>query len=354
MARYSKAFKAKAVARLLPPESATLEDVSAEMGVRADTLSRWRAEALSDSQDRLWTGPARLEAVIHTASLVHDDVIDEAEVRRGVATVNSDFGNRIAVLAGDFLFAQSSWYLANLDDLEVVKLLSEVIKHFAEGEILQSQTQFDPSISLETYLEKSFFKTASLMAGSSKAAARLSGAGDEVATSMYRYGRCLGISFQIIDDLLDFTSSTEALGKPVGSDLAQGNLTAPVLFALEEMPQLREVLERLPEDEHQLPQAVQWVRQSQGIDRSRQLAQEYAQQAADDQGGLIAGEGFVPAEGSVGEADDDVQVRDVGNGVRRPVALRNVRKALLSEGTAGQHCGQNGDEQLLHVWVPFN
>lgn len=224
---------------------------------------------------------AEITEMIHTASLVHDDVIDEAEVRRGVATVNSDFGNRIAVLAGDFLFAQSSWYLANLDDLEVVKLLSEVIKHFAEGEILQSQTQFDVSISLDTYLNKNFFKTASLMAGSAKAAARLSGVSEEVATAMYRYGRCLGISFQIIDDLLDFTSSTEILGKPVGSDLAQGNLTAPVLFALEEIPQLRSILDHLPEDEQKLPEAVHWVQQSQGIPRSRQLAQEYAREAAE-------------------------------------------------------------------------
>lgn len=219
--------------------------------------------------------------MIHTASLVHDDVIDEAEVRRGVPTVNSDFGNRIAVLAGDFLFAQSSWYLANLDDLEVVKLLSEVIKHFAEGEILQNQTQFDPSITLDTYIEKSFFKTASLMAGSAKAAARLSGVSDEVATAMYHYGRCLGISFQIVDDLLDFTSSTETLGKPAGSDLAQGNLTAPVLFAMEEIPQLRSMIGYPLDDAQQLQQAVAWVIQSQGIERSQRLAQEYAQEAAE-------------------------------------------------------------------------
>lgn len=223
---------------------------------------------------------AEITEMIHTASLVHDDVIDASETRRGVSTVNADFGNRIAVLAGDFLFAQSSWYLANLDHLEVVKLLSEVIKHFAEGEILQSLTQFDSSLTLETYIDKSFFKTASLMAGSAKAAALLSETSAEIAEAMYTYGKCLGISFQIIDDLLDFTSSTEILGKPTGSDLAQGHLTAPVLFAMEEFPALEALIRSELETPQQLAQALDHVLESQGIERSRQLARQYAQQAA--------------------------------------------------------------------------
>ncbi|MDX2272449.1 MAG: solanesyl diphosphate synthase [Cyanobacteriota bacterium] len=223
---------------------------------------------------------AEITEMIHTASLVHDDVIDEAEVRRGVSTVNADFGNRVAVLAGDFLFAQSSWYLANLDNLEVVKLLSQVIKDFAEGELLQSATQFDLSLTLERYLEKNYFKTASLIANSGKAAALLSEASPAVAEAMYIYGKSLGIAFQIIDDLLDFTSTTEVLGKPAGSDLAQGHLTAPVLFALEEMPQLRDLIESELTEAEQLAQAVAWVRQSNGIPRSRQLAKDYAHQAA--------------------------------------------------------------------------
>jgi all-trans-nonaprenyl-diphosphate synthase len=99
---------------------------------------------------------AEITEMIHTASLVHDDVVDEAQLRRNVPTVNSLFDNRIAILAGDFLFAQSSWYLANLDNLEVVKLLSEVIRDFAEGEIQQSINRFDLDITLEAYLEKSY------------------------------------------------------------------------------------------------------------------------------------------------------------------------------------------------------
>lgn len=223
---------------------------------------------------------AEITEMIHTASLIHDDVIDEADTRRGIATVNSDFGNRVAILAGDFLFAQSSWYLANLDNLEVVKLLSQVIKHFAEGEIRQSITQFDTSLTLEDYLDKSFYKTASLIANSAKAAAVLSQASRSVIEAMYEYGRCLGIAFQIVDDLLDFTSSSEILGKPAGSDLSQGNLTAPVLFALEEQPELKHLIEGELEDPDELAQAVQLVLATQGLDRSRQLATEYAAQAA--------------------------------------------------------------------------
>jgi all-trans-nonaprenyl-diphosphate synthase len=222
---------------------------------------------------------AEITEMIHTASLVHDDVIDTAELRRKVPTVNSLFGNRIAVLAGDFLFAQSSWYLANLDNLEVVKLLSEVIKDFAEGEIQQSLSSFDPSLSLESYLEKSYYKTASLIANSAKAAAILSSTTPEIAENLYQYGRNLGLAFQIVDDILDFTSPTEILGKPAGSDLASGNLTAPVLYALEEKPQLRGLIEREFSEEGDLEKALEMVKSSSGIERSRKLAEEHGRLA---------------------------------------------------------------------------
>ncbi|WP_088894144.1 solanesyl diphosphate synthase [Leptolyngbya ohadii] len=222
---------------------------------------------------------AEITEMIHTASLVHDDVIDESELRRGVPTVNSSFGNRVAVLAGDFLFAQSSWYLANLDNLAVVKLLSEVIRDFAEGEIQQGLNRFDASLSIEAYLEKSYYKTASLMANSAKAAAILSGASETVAQQLYEYGRHLGLAFQIVDDILDFTASSDALGKPAGSDLRSGNLTAPALFAMEEKPYLETLIEREFAEEDDLEQAMALIQDSRGIERSRQLAQDHAQQA---------------------------------------------------------------------------
>jgi all-trans-nonaprenyl-diphosphate synthase len=206
-------------------------------------------------------------------------VVDESDMRRGVSTVHSLFGNRIAILAGDFLFAQSSWYLANLDNLQVVKLLSEVIMDLATGEIQQGMNRFDASISIETYLKKSYYKTASLIANSSKAAGLLSEVSQETAEQLYGYGRHLGIAFQIVDDILDFTSTTDTLGKPAGSDLISGNFTAPVLFALGEKPYLEVLIEREFAQEGDLEQALELIHDSQGIQQARELAAHHTKLA---------------------------------------------------------------------------
>jgi len=224
---------------------------------------------------------AEITEMIHTASLVHDDVVDESDVRRGVPTVHSLFGNRIAVLAGDFLFAQSSWYLANLNNLDVVKLLSEVIMDLATGEIQQGLNRFNTDLSTETYLQKSYYKTASLIANSSKAAGLISETSRETAEHLYNYGRHLGLSFQIVDDVLDFTSSTDTLGKPAGSDLKSGNLTAPALYALEEKPDLKVLIEREFAQEGDLEKASALIHDSRGIQRSRELAAHHAKLAAE-------------------------------------------------------------------------
>lgn len=243
-----------------------------------------KGEDLTSRHRRL----AEITEMIHTASLVHDDVVDDAELRRQVPTVNSLFGNRIAVLAGDFLFAQSSWYLANLDNLQVVKLLSEVIRDFAEGEIQQGLSCFDTDVSLEKYLKKSYFKTASLIANSAKAAAVLSDTSAETAEKIYHYGKNLGLAFQIVDDIIDFTSSTEVLGKPAGSDLASGNLTAPVMFAMEEKPNLKVLIEREFSQEGDLEQALELVYQSEGIERSRTLASHHSKLALQELDCLVS------------------------------------------------------------------
>lgn len=233
---------------------------------------------------------AEITEMIHTASLVHDDVVDEAQMRRGVPTVHSLFDNRVAILAGDFLFAQASWHLANLDHLEVVKLLSEVIMNFAAGEIQQGVTRFDTSITFETYLDKSYYKTASLLANSSKAAGLLSGVSQETVDHMYGYGRHWGLAFQIVDDILDFTGSAETLGKPAGSDLKSGNLTAPVLFAMEENPFLEELIKHKFESDGDLDKAIALIQDSQGIKRSRELAAYHANKAVEHISELPASE----------------------------------------------------------------
>jgi all-trans-nonaprenyl-diphosphate synthase len=222
---------------------------------------------------------AEITEMIHTASLFHDDVVDEADLRRGVETVNYRFGNRIAIQAGDFMFAQASWYLANLDNLQVVKLLSEVIKDFAEGEIQQGLSSFDTDVSLESYLEKSYYKTASLIANSAKAAGVLSDVSPDLQEDLYQFGRGVGLAFQVVDDILDFTGTTDALGKPAGSDLKSGNLTAPVLLAMEEKPYLRVLIERELTEPGDLEEAIALINNSQGLERSRALAESFSAQA---------------------------------------------------------------------------
>nr|YP_009511066.1 prenyl transferase [Hydropuntia rangiferina]AXI96739.1 prenyl transferase [Hydropuntia rangiferina]UAD87422.1 prenyl transferase [Hydropuntia rangiferina] len=220
---------------------------------------------------------AEITEIIHTASLVHDDVIDECETRRGVDTVHSAFSTKIAVLAGDFLFAQSSWYLANLNNLEVVKIISKVITDFAEGEVRQGLTCFDETISMDNYIEKSFYKTASLIASSCKAAAILSGTNSMIQQHFYIYGKHLGLAFQIVDDILDIIGSEVTLGKPAGSDLKNGNLTAPLIFTLQENLSLHQLIKREFQQKNDISQAIKIIKNNTGIQKSYDLAQEHIQ-----------------------------------------------------------------------------
>ncbi len=222
---------------------------------------------------------AEITEMIHTASLVHDDVVDEAATRRGVQTVHSRFNHRVAVLAGDFLFAQASWHLANLNNLDVVKLLSRVIMDLADGEVKQGLYRYDAGQSFENYLEKSYCKTASLMANSAQAAGVLSGQDDDQLKSLHHFGRQLGLAFQVVDDILDFTGSEQQLGKPAANDLASGYLTAPALFALEEHPSLSRLIEREFSEEGDLEKSLQMVRDSDAIPRSRELAEKFARES---------------------------------------------------------------------------
>ena len=220
---------------------------------------------------------AEITEIIHTASLLHDDVIDDCKIRRGSATVNNEFSNKVAILAGDFLFAQSSWYLANLNNLEVVKIISKVITDFAEGEVSQNSTRFDLSMSIDEYINKSFYKTASLLASSCKASAILSDADINTQNKFYDYGKHLGLAFQIIDDILDIEGKDTNIGKPTGLDLRNGNLTAPLLFALHECPKLKTLITREFEEEKDIEYAIHLIKSTNGIKLAKDLAIEYAQ-----------------------------------------------------------------------------
>nr|ARO91041.1 prenyl transferase [Flintiella sanguinaria] len=227
------------------------------------------------SQKRL----AEITEIIHTASLVHDDILDDCSTRRGVQTVHSSFNTKVAVLAGDYLFAQSSWYLANLDQLEVVKNISKVISDFAEGEIRQGLILFDPNFSTEEYIEKSFYKTASLIAASCQGSAMLAKVDKNISKQIYNYGRHLGLAFQIVDDLLDLIGSTSFLGKPAGSDLKNGNLTSPILFGLTEVPNLVTIIDREFKNQDDLNITLELIKKSGGIAKAKDMACEHIEAA---------------------------------------------------------------------------
>lgn len=220
---------------------------------------------------------AEITEIIHTASLLHDDVVDECNIRRGMQTVHNTFSTKVAVLAGDFLFAQSSWYLANLGNVEVVKNISKVITDFAEGEVKQGITNFDSSLSVDEYLEKSFYKTASLIASSCKASAIISNCDLTTQNIFYNYGKHIGLAFQIIDDILDITGSDSLLGKPAGSDLKNGNLTAPLFFALTECKFLHTLINQEFQNNYDIDTALKLIKSTQGIQKAKDLAREHVQ-----------------------------------------------------------------------------
>ena len=186
------------------------------------------------SQRRL----AEITELIHTASLLHDDVVDHSESRRSAPSANIAFGNKMAVLAGDFLLGRASVALARLRDAEVIELLATVIANLVEGEFMQlKNTALDEKNpiwsedAITYYLEKTYLKTASLISKSCRAAALLGHSSSSVVESAYAYGKNLGLAFQLVDDMLDYTTSHEVMGKPVGADLELGLATAPLLFA---------------------------------------------------------------------------------------------------------------------------
>ncbi len=172
--------------------------------------------------------------LIHMASLIHDDIIDNSSTRRNMATVNSQLGNNAAVLTGDFIFAEAFNILASSRLLPCMTLLVKAIKEMCDGEVNQASDQFITSVTTEHYFSRIAKKTAFLLAASCKSGAISAGATDEEIQLMGEYGLNLGYAYQIIDDILDFTGSEHLTGKPLGVDISNGNITLPILLLMEE------------------------------------------------------------------------------------------------------------------------
>ncbi|XP_066370091.1 solanesyl-diphosphate synthase 1, mitochondrial-like isoform X2 [Miscanthus floridulus] len=222
---------------------------------------------------------AEITEMIHVASLLHDDVLDDADTRRGVSSLNLIMGNKLSVLAGDFLLSRACVALAALGNTEVVSLMATAVEHLVTGETMQISTSREQRRSMEYYLQKTYYKTASLISNSCKAVAILAGHTAEVSMLTYEYGRNLGLAFQLIDDVLDFTGTSASLGKGSLSDIHHGIITAPMLYAIEEFPQLQEIVDRGFDNSANIEIALDYLRKSRGIERTKELAREHADRA---------------------------------------------------------------------------
>lgn len=170
---------------------------------------------------------------IHTATLLHDDVVDESTLRRGRSTANEVFGNPASVLVGDFLYSRAFQMMVEAGDMRVMQTLAEATNVIAEGEVLQLMNMHDPDIAVDDYLRVIRFKTAKLFEASARLGAVLAEVNAATEEACADYGRSLGTAFQLVDDLLDYEGATEQLGKNVGDDLREGKPTLPLLLAME-------------------------------------------------------------------------------------------------------------------------
>lgn len=234
--------------------------------------------AISPSQCRL----AEITEMIHAASLLHDDVIDNSDTRRGAPSAHVAFSSpKMAILCGDFMLGRASVALARLRHPEVTELLATVIANLVEGEFMQLKNEISKGFdhTLEYYLQKTYLKTASLVAKSCRASALLGGASQADADAAYLFGKNLGLGFQVVDDMLDYTSSANSLGKPAGADLKLGLATAPVLYAWQEHPELGDLIARKFNHDGDVDRAKRLSIESNGLERTRQLAQAYTDEA---------------------------------------------------------------------------
>ncbi|KAL3241428.1 hypothetical protein MRX96_002548 [Rhipicephalus microplus] len=222
---------------------------------------------------------ALLCEMIHTASLVHDDVIDTSDTRRGKPSVNVLWGQKKAILAGDFVLSRTAQLLAKIGSNDVNSFLSQVLVDLVQGEFMQLGSKEDEGERFSHYIQKTFKKTASLIAFACKSVSILGGGDHEIQEAAYQYGRNVGIAFQLVDDLLDFVSSQSDLGKPAAADLRLGLATAPVLFACDKYPELNAMIMRRFSEPGDVERAYEAVLKSDGLQHTRLLAQKHCSEA---------------------------------------------------------------------------
>lgn len=219
---------------------------------------------------------------IHTATLLHDDVVDESELRRGNETANALFGNAASVLVGDFLYSRAFEMMVDIDDMRVMQILAKTTNVIAEGEVMQLMNVHDAETTEEKYLEVIFCKTAKLFEAATQLGAVLCQRNEEEVQAMAAYGRYLGTAFQLIDDVMDYSSNSEQMGKNVGDDLAEGKPTLPLIYAIqqgtsEQAAVIKSAIEKGGYDKIGEVQAI--IQQTGALEYTEKMAQLQAQLA---------------------------------------------------------------------------
>ena len=260
-------------------------------GKRLRPLSVVLAARACGHQGRKHVPAAAIIEFIHTATLLHDDVVDASSKRRGRDTANHVFGNQASVLVGDYLYSRSFQMMVELGDLRIQEVMANATNTIAEGEVLQLMNAHDPETTEQRYLEVIYRKTAKLFEAGAQMAAILSGAPREIEQSMVEYGRHLGTAFQLVDDVLDYKATAEELGKNLGDDLAEGKPTLPVIYALAHAPaaeaaRLRAAIETGGIDD--LDQITRLIETSGGLEYTAQMARREKELAVEALGGLPA------------------------------------------------------------------
>lgn len=176
---------------------------------------------------------AAIVEFIHTSTLLHDDVVDESNMRRGRETANAMFGNSASVLVGDFLYSRSFQMMSELNNLRIMDILSDATNIIAEGEVLQLMNCNDPDTTEDSYMQVIYCKTAKLFEAATRLAAVIANQDQATELAMLNYGKHLGTAFQLVDDIMDYTADAQEMGKNVGDDLAEGKPTLPLLYAME-------------------------------------------------------------------------------------------------------------------------
>lgn len=226
---------------------------------------------------------------IHTATLLHDDVVDESTLRRGRPTANESFGNPASVLVGDFLYSRAFQMMLEANDMRIMQILAEATNVIAEGEVLQLMNMHDASLDEEAYLRVIRSKTAKLFEASTRLAAVLAGTPPEIEEACATYGQALGTAFQVIDDVLDYEGDATETGKNIGDDLREGKTTLPLILAMRRgTPAQRALIRAAIEagDTAQMPEIVAVVRETGALDATRSAAATEARRAIDAISGL--------------------------------------------------------------------